>query len=236
MTTKVLRNKKISMAKERAEPSGSLRAELKRFTRDKIITAAMVSFATDGFRATTVERIVELAGTTAPTFYRHFTSKNDLLHPLQDHLSVEVGKTMMLLEKIERVDFPSIRTWLDQYADMWQRVHRLCSAYWEAGNLDPNFLADAIPASRRTVLQLERFLERFAGRDRHIVEIRLTLVVPLLDRVIQVSDAMKDRNLCKEVLDQFAQMLVLALTVPSQAVSPGGCKQPLARSRTPKAK
>src|SRR3546814_5144092 len=87
----------------------------------------MDSFATDGFRATTVERIVDMAGTTAPTFYRHFASKNDLLKPLQQRLTTEVRAIFLLLDDVSEPSFAEIRPWVDRYAEMWIRVHRLRS-------------------------------------------------------------------------------------------------------------
>lgn len=122
-------------AAKRSQSSG-LRGEIKRFTRERMIAAAMDSFAAHGFQATTVDRIVELAGTTAPTFYRHFSSKRDLLVPLQDHLHVEVTKIIQELNKIEEINFESIRSWLGKFVNIWMKIHNLCTAYWEACEID----------------------------------------------------------------------------------------------------
>src|SRR5689334_15219237 len=80
-----------------AVDKGSLRDDLRRFTSERLTRAAMECFAEQGFRATTVERIVEVAGTTTPTFYRHYRSKNDLLPPLMAHLTKIVGETVAKL-------------------------------------------------------------------------------------------------------------------------------------------
>src|SRR3546814_16522891 len=93
-SVKIVENCPIPRASGRRKPSpNSLRGDLKRFTRERFITAAMDSFATDGFRATTTERIVDMAGQTATTFYRHFDSKNDFLKILQPRTTTgEIGR------------------------------------------------------------------------------------------------------------------------------------------------
>lgn len=47
--------------------------------RDRLIEAATELFYADGLRAVSVDRVVERAGTTKVTFYRHFKSKDDLV-------------------------------------------------------------------------------------------------------------------------------------------------------------
>lgn len=49
------------------------------FVRDAIWTAAVELFTEKGFDETTVEDIVEAAGTSRRTFFRHFESKRDLI-------------------------------------------------------------------------------------------------------------------------------------------------------------
>lgn len=47
--------------------------------RDRLIEAATELFYADGLRAVSVDRVIERAGTTKVTFYRHFKSKDDLV-------------------------------------------------------------------------------------------------------------------------------------------------------------
>lgn len=57
-------------------------------TRDALRRAALVRFVAQGFDATTAEQIAADAGVTLRTFYRHFSSKHDLLFPDYDaHLT-----------------------------------------------------------------------------------------------------------------------------------------------------
>lgn len=194
--------------------AGGLRDELKRFTRERLIKAALDSFAADGFRATSVERIVELAGTTAPTFYRHFSSKNDLLIPLKERLQEEIRAIVHGLDLLEAIDFRSIRQWLDDYVQMWLRVHKLCVAYWEATELDEAYAADVIPSSLETICALTSFLDRFDEQDRASIKLRLALIIPMLDRSIRASHGLRDNGLKEQMLDELTNMIVLALRHP----------------------
>ena len=61
----------------------SLQARKQEFVRDAIWVAAIDLFAEKGFEETTIDHIVEAAGTSRRTFFRHFESKRDLMaHPL----------------------------------------------------------------------------------------------------------------------------------------------------------
>lgn len=47
--------------------------------REQLISAATELFYADGLRAVSVDKVIERAGTTKVTFYRHFKSKDDLV-------------------------------------------------------------------------------------------------------------------------------------------------------------
>ena len=204
-------------ASGRRAPSG-LREDIKRFTRERMITAALDSFASHGFRATTIERIVELAGTTAPTFYRHFSSKRDLLVPLQEHLDAEVTKVFLELNKVESIDFVSIRAWLDKFVNMWMRTHNLCIAYWEASEIDRELAANAAPHALYTASKAEECLAKFNDTDRESVRLRLALLIPLLDRATKVISCTEGEDLRENLFDEFTHIIVLFLRNPGSTV------------------
>ncbi len=56
-----------------------LQARKQRFVRDAIWTAAIDLFLEKGFEETTVDDIVNAAGASRRTFFRHFESKRDLM-------------------------------------------------------------------------------------------------------------------------------------------------------------
>lgn len=198
-------------ASPRSTGRGGLRDDLKRFTRSRIISAALESFSAIGFKATSVERIVELAGTTAPTFYRHFTSKNDLLRPLQEQLTAEVRVVVDRLDEIEAFEFAPVRAWLNEFITMWERAHRLCTAYWEAIEFDAELAAEVMPAALATVGRLERLLGRCPPEQRESAQLRLALMIPMLDRVILVARGTREPQLRDRLLDEFAHMLVCGI-------------------------
>nr|WP_229805764.1 TetR/AcrR family transcriptional regulator [Microbispora rosea] len=47
--------------------------------RERLLTAAIELFYAHGLRAVSVDKVIDLAGTTKVTFYRHFKSKDDLV-------------------------------------------------------------------------------------------------------------------------------------------------------------
>jgi AcrR family transcriptional regulator len=58
---------------------GKLQARKQEFVRDAIWSAAIDLFAKEGFDETTVDDIVQAAGTSRRTFFRYFESKRDLI-------------------------------------------------------------------------------------------------------------------------------------------------------------
>lgn len=59
-------------------------------TRAMILRAAARAFASQGYRATTVQVIAQEAGFTPPTVYAHFGSKQGLLEALVEELRVDL--------------------------------------------------------------------------------------------------------------------------------------------------
>jgi len=58
---------------------------VKESPRDRLIAAASELFYATGLRAVSVDKVIEAAGTTKVTFYRHFKSKDDLVVAYLQH-------------------------------------------------------------------------------------------------------------------------------------------------------
>src|SRR5690606_10137675 len=63
-----------------ADAAGPEKARARRGgTRERILEAANQLFYSQGIRATSADRIIEMVGITKVTFYRHFRTKGDLV-------------------------------------------------------------------------------------------------------------------------------------------------------------
>ena len=51
-------------------------------TKEKILEAALSLFAENGYDGTSVEQIANIVGIKAPSLYKHFKGKEDILNSL----------------------------------------------------------------------------------------------------------------------------------------------------------
>lgn len=195
---------------KRRRAGSSLREELKAFTRERIISAAMESFQQQGFRDTSIERIVELAGTTAPTFYRHFTSKNDLLLPLQEYLENQARACLAGLGEEHATSPAALRVWMLTFLDMWERNRLLLQAYWDALN-DPELARQVLP---RMLSFTNDVVNQLGGRIKPMdvarAKLRINILTLSLDRIAFLVNA-SDSELAGRILDEFADIMWAAL-------------------------
>ena len=57
-------------------------------TKEKILDAALTLFAENGYNGTSVEQIAKAVGVKAPSLYKHYKSKEDILNSLIDSAEV----------------------------------------------------------------------------------------------------------------------------------------------------
>ena len=53
-------------------------------TKEKILDAALTLFAENGYNGTSVEQIANIVGIKAPSLYKHFKGKEDILNAIID--------------------------------------------------------------------------------------------------------------------------------------------------------
>ena len=102
-------------------------------TKDRILDAALIEFAGEGYFKTTMDRLAERAGVAKGTLYWHFKSKEGLLFAAIDRQYAKLGEMAARTLKLESptpdvlttmLDF---RRWLDK--DL-QRFSRLMLSLW----------------------------------------------------------------------------------------------------------
>lgn len=189
----------------------SLRSQLKRLTKERLISSAIELFAKNGFRATSVGDIAKAAGTTPTTFYRYFSSKSDIARLLQDHINVDVRSTFERLDDVKRPTKQAIRGWVDQYDQMWQRNHELCDAFWEATSTDPQLAAELVPITYRLTESMKLVQSLAAGESKSKFQTRLVLMYLLMDRLLYLVNIQQRNANGLRMLDEFSEILRSAL-------------------------
>ena len=203
--------------KPRPEPESevteiqSLRSQLKRLTKERLISSAIELFAKNGFRATSVGDIAKAAGTTPTTFYRYFSSKSDIARLLQDHINVDVKSTFERLDEVRRPTRQAIRGWVDQYDQMWQRNHVLCDAFWEATSTDPQLAAELVPITFRLTESMKLVQSLAEGENKTKFQTRLVLMYLLMDRLLYLVNIQQRNATGLRMLDEFSEILRGAL-------------------------
>lgn len=61
-------------------------------TKERILDAALTLFAKNGYSGTSVEQIAEIVGIKAPSLYKHFKGKEDILNTLIDSAEARYEK------------------------------------------------------------------------------------------------------------------------------------------------
>ena len=189
----------------------SLRSQLKRLTKERLISSAIELFAKNGFRATSVGDIAKAAGTTPTTFYRYFSSKSDIARLLQDHINVDVKATFERLDDVKRPTKQAIRGWVDQYDQMWQRNHVLCDAFWEATSTDPQLAAELVPITYRLTESIKLVQSLAEGETKSKFQTRLVLMYLLMDRLLYLVNIQQRNANGLRMLDEFSEILRSAL-------------------------
>lgn len=194
------------------KPAGStLRSGLRQFTQQRLLDAALECFRERGYRETTIENIVELAGTTVTTFYRYFPGKIDLLKHLLDHLITEVEATLRELDTLDVARRKEVRRWLDSYMVMWGRVHRLCTAHWEAVTFDEAYAKRVMDDALSCSSVMQQTLERLEPEARERTSLRMGLIIVFIDRMALVVSVERSAVRARAIMDEFAGILWLIL-------------------------
>lgn len=189
----------------------SLRSQHKELTKSRLVSAAVELFAENGYRATSVGDIAKAAGTTPTTFYRYFTGKSDLARLLQDEVNVEVRKSLERLDEVKRPTRSAVRAWIDQYGEMWHRMHVLCEAYWEATSTDSKLAGELVPVTFRLTESMKMMSTVGEGEQKSKFQLRLVMMYLLMDRLYYLVNIQGRNSTAIKMLDEFSEIFRLAL-------------------------
>lgn len=143
-------------------PPNTLRAAQKRFTRERLIAAAVEEFAVKGYSATTVSDITDRARATRATFYLHFDSKASLVEELATQWNSDFEPLWDLLRDLPpRPRKARVRRWLMTATAAWSEKRPLTAVVTQAIAAEPT-LTDW---SRK---RFDEELEIFVSAIRHL--------------------------------------------------------------------
>jgi len=93
--------------------------------RGSILAAAMRVFSRDGIDKTRVEDLLEAAHIARRTFYRYFSSKEDVLAALYEVATGELVRAIDLGQRDKTSPLANIHLGIDTYLDFHRNVHGL---------------------------------------------------------------------------------------------------------------
>ncbi|ENO89346.1 TetR/AcrR family transcriptional regulator [Thauera linaloolentis] len=112
------------------QPQRRTRAEMIEETRAKLVAAARIAFASQGFAHTSMDDFTAAAGLTRGALYHHFGNKEGLLLAVIEQIEAEVGDHLQAVS--------------DAAPSPWEGFRRRCRTYLELA-LEPEI--------RRIILQ-----------------------------------------------------------------------------------
>lgn len=160
----------------------SARAEQLRRTHQRLLDAARTLFLEAGYARTTVGDVIHAAGVSRATFYAHFASKDAVLRELMTQVWDAATAEYARFAELPDCSEASIRGWLQNLLDAWQR-------YWSLTLLVNELLAADLVAQsgereRRNVNVLIGDGRHWQHLPRDEAERRAQLLIFQLERCL----------------------------------------------------
>jgi AcrR family transcriptional regulator len=169
-------------------PRGGLREAQRRFTRQHILDAAIDVFLERGYIPSTVEDIIERAGTSRPTFYAHFRSKSDVLVELGASQAPEIQDHYRELdEALHAGSWEALRDWFAARLEWSARYGALTSIWEQAAAVEPEREEQRKELLRSFPNCMPRYLARWPEDRRDEAELRILLMSLQLARFFVYS-------------------------------------------------
>ena len=97
-------SKSVTRALPSRSYGGQTKQEREQARRERLLRAAMDLFGTDGFAATSIEKLCAVAGVTARHFYELFASREELLRAVYDEVVADVRARVVASLNLGPVD------------------------------------------------------------------------------------------------------------------------------------
>ncbi|MGA5546185.1 TetR/AcrR family transcriptional regulator [Mycobacterium sp. NPDC051198] len=195
---------------------GSIRAEQKRLTRERLVGAARTVFASKGYGAASIGDITAAGEVHRATFYIHFPDKAECFLAVLDGVIAESTDYWRGLDKALLEATPAaIRDWLAGAVHWWEEHADLLPAWEEALAVDRQIAGRLNSQLDGLATEMHGYLEQFdAGQAREDARMRIVHLILMLDSfwfraVVQRVD---DRD-PERVLDLLADMWCGALRI-----------------------
>jgi len=191
-------------------PGTALSEARARTARDRILLTAHDLFYRDGIRSTGIDSIIERAGVTKVTFYRHFKSKNDLIvayleYRHQRWMSWFVGALQRHGGTLEALA-PAMAEWFRS------PDYRGCAFINGVSEIAPA-LPRVIEITRRHKYEMQQAIARLLPRSRRAAALARSLAVLVDGSIVQAQFS----SSVDAVLRELRQLVSLVIASHARA-------------------
>ncbi|MFJ8962393.1 TetR family transcriptional regulator [Lentzea sp. NPDC102401] len=199
-----------------------LRERKKERTREALIDAAHVLFCANGFEATTIDQIAEAVEVSSRTFFRYFTSKEDVALSLADDQITAVLKAFAA----QPGDMPVLTAMRTAAVDV-VRVHEAETRYNSLQNLisvSPALTAARVERAAARFDEVVRLISARMGVDPDVDPrpcLVASVVLCAVPTAVVAWRAAGHRTPESELTGQAFDLLAAGLDYPAQPAVPG---------------
>lgn len=174
-------SKRLSSAEARRP---SIREEQKLRTRERLLDAAFEVFREVGFRAATIDQIMDRAGANRATFYLHFNDKIAIAAALGRRSASVVAQRFRLLDGLVAPTRADIRAWLEEDMAERRQYAVLINVIQEALTTDSDFGQEYIAFYGRVASRvMVNTVQRWPEQDRPLIRSKIVCLLTMLHRI-----------------------------------------------------